>query len=62
MKFVQLKIYNVLGKEVATLVNEIQPAGNYEVEFDASMLTSGIYFCRLKTGAFISIKKMLLIK
>ena len=47
-----------LGKEVATLINEEKPAGNYEVEFDASNLSSGIYFYQLKAGSFIETKKM----
>jgi hypothetical protein len=59
---VTLKIYDILGREVATLVNEKQPAGNYEIEFDASELTSGIYFYRLKTDEFLQTKKMLLIQ
>ena len=62
MKFVQLKVYDVLGNEVATLVDESQEAGNYEVTFDASQLTSGIYLYRLSAGNFISTKKLILIK
>ena len=62
MKFVQLKVYDVLGNEVATLVDEYQEAGNYEVTFDASQLTSGIYLYRLSAGNFISTKKLILIK
>ncbi len=48
--FVNLKVYNVLGKEVATLVNEERPAGNYEVEFNATDLSSGVYFHQLRVG------------
>jgi photosystem II stability/assembly factor-like uncharacterized protein len=59
---VQLKVYDVLGKEVATLVNEEKPAGSYEVDFSAEGLTSGIYFYQLKAGEFISTKKMILLK
>ncbi len=59
---VQLKIYNVLGKEIATLVNEQQAAGNYKVEFDGSSLPSGIYYYQLKTGKFVETKKMILMK
>ena len=59
---VQLKIYDVLGNEVATLVNEEKPAGNYEVKFDANNLSSGVYFYKLSTQDFISVKKMLLLK
>ena len=62
MKFIQLKVYDILGNEVATLVNEEKPAGEYEVEFNASKLPSGIYFYRLKAGNFIQTKKMILIK
>ena len=59
---VQLKVYDVLGNEIATLVNEEKPAGEYEVEFDASGLTSGIYFYQLKAGSFIQTKKMVYLK
>ena len=59
---VNLKIYDVLGNEVATLVNEVQPNGNYEVEFNASGLASGTYFYKLQSGEFIQTKKMVLIK
>jgi hypothetical protein len=59
---VTLKEFDVLGKEVATLVNEEKPAGNYEVEFDGRELTSGVYFYQLKSGEFIQTKKMLLLK
>jgi len=57
-----LKIYDVLGNEVATLVDEYKPAGSYEVEFDASPLTSGVYFYQLNAGEFIQTKKMILLK
>jgi hypothetical protein len=60
--FVTLKVYDILGREVATLVNEEKPAGEYEVEFDGSTLTSGIYFYQLKAGEFIQTKKMILLK
>ncbi len=59
---VQLKVYDVLGKEVAILINEEKPFGEYEVEFDASDLTSGIYFYQLKAGSFVETKKMVLMK
>ena len=66
LRFTILKIYDVLGNEVATLVNEELSTGTYEVEFSAtgggSELTSGIYFYQLKTGSFIETKKMLLLK
>ncbi|MEJ2507811.1 MAG: T9SS type A sorting domain-containing protein, partial [Ignavibacteriaceae bacterium] len=53
MKFVQLKVYDILGNEIATLVNEEKPAGMYEVTFDASYLSSGIYFYKLNAGDFV---------
>lgn len=59
---VQLKAYDILGKEVATLINNYKEAGNYEVEFDASQLASGVYFYQLKVGSFSETKKMLLLK
>jgi hypothetical protein len=61
-RFITLKIYNILGNDVATLVNEMKPAGEYEVEFDASSIPSGVYFYQLKSGSNIETKKMLLIK
>ena len=60
--FVSLKVYDILGKEVKTLVNEIKPAGTYKVEFDGSSLSSGIYFYTIEAGSFIQTKRMLLIK
>ncbi len=59
---VTLKVYDILGREVATLVNEQRKAGYYEVEFDGSNLTSGIYFYRIQAGQFVEIKKMVLVK
>jgi hypothetical protein len=57
-----LKIYDVLGNEVATLVNEFKNAGSYEVNFNASSLSSGIYFYKLQAGSFIQTRKMILLK
>lgn len=57
-----LKVYDFLGKEVATLVDEFKPAGNYETEFNASNISSGIYFYVLKTNNFCDQKKMIVIK
>ncbi len=57
-----MKVYDVLGNEIATLVNEEKPTGIYEVEFDASNLPSGIYIYTLSTGEFTQSKKMLLLK
>jgi hypothetical protein len=62
MKFVQLKVFDVLGNEVATLVNELKPAGVYEVTFNASELGSGVYIYKLQAGDYISAGKMLLTK
>ena len=59
---VQLKVYDVLGNEVATLVNEEKPAGSFEVKFDASELTSGVYFYKILAGNFVETKKMILIR
>ncbi len=57
-----LKVYNDIGQEVATLVNEYKPAGKYEIEFNAVTISSGIYFYRLTTGNLVETKKMILIK
>ncbi len=62
LSFVTLKVFDVIGKEIATLVNENKSVGNYEVNFDASKLSSGIYFYKLQTGNFSSTKKMVLMK
>jgi hypothetical protein len=59
---IALKVYDVLGNEVATLVNEELAAGEYEVEFDGRELTSGIYFYSLITEEFRDTKKMILVK
>jgi len=59
---VTLIIYDILGKEVITLVEEIQQPGNYEVQLNASELTSGIYFYRLSAGKYVETKKMVLMK
>ncbi len=57
-----LRVYNILGEEVATLVNEKQSPGNYSVQFDASNLPSGTYFYTLRVGDFTATKKMILLK
>lgn len=59
---VQLKIYDILGREVKTLVNEVKHPGNYKVQFEAGNLTSGIYFYNLTTGEFHQTKKLILLK
>jgi len=60
--FVSLKVYDVLGKSIAILVNEIKPAGKYQVNFDARNLPSGVYFYKLESGNFVETRKMLLMK
>jgi len=60
--FVTLKIYDILGRAIATLVNEEIPAGTYEVNFSASELTSGVYFYKLQAGSLVQTKKMILLK
>ncbi len=60
--WVTLKIYDLLGREVVTLVNEIQEAGYKSITFDASSLPSGLYFYRIIAGSFTDIKKMLVVK
>ena len=60
--FVSLKVFDILGREVASLVNEVKTAGYYTVDFDASRLSSGIYFYKLSSGTYTNIKKMVLIK
>ena len=59
---VTIKVYNVIGKEIATLVNEFQQSGNYSKEFSANGLTSGVYFYTIKSGNFLATKKMILLK
>lgn len=61
-RYVSLKVYDVVGREIATLVNNELPAGSYKYDFDGSKLSSGIYFYRLISGSFSEIKKMALIK
>ena len=59
---VTLKVYNVLGKEIATLVNDVRAAGVHEISFNGSGLASGVYFYKLQTGKFSQTRKMILIK
>ena len=59
---VRLTLFNLLGEEITTLVNEEKNAGNYSVEFNASALPSGVYFYRIQAGSFVETKKMLLLK
>ncbi|MEJ5262698.1 MAG: T9SS type A sorting domain-containing protein [Ignavibacterium sp.] len=60
--FVSLKVYDLLGNEVATLVNEAMPAGEYEIEFSSKPLSSGVYFYQLKSGNYVETKKMVFLK
>jgi hypothetical protein len=60
--FVTIKVYDVIGNEVAKLVNQTQPAGKYDIRFDANYLSNGIYFYSIKTDNFTSTKKMILMK
>jgi len=62
LELVKLKVYDVLGREVATLINEEKPVGNYEVEFNTTTLSSGVYLYRIQAGTFVETKKMVLIK
>ncbi len=61
-EFVTLKVYDILGNEVAALVNEQRPVGSYEVEFNAAGLASGIYYYKIQAGSFVETKKMILMK
>jgi Secretion system C-terminal sorting domain len=61
-QLVTLKVYNVLGQHVATLVNEQQSAGSHQINFDASKLSSGVYLYKLESGNFVQTKKMMLLK
>ena len=60
--FVTLKVYDIIGNEVTTLINEQKPQGRYEVNFNASSLASGVYIYKLQAGSFADTKKMLLLK
>ncbi len=62
ISFITLKIYDVLGREIETIVNEQKPAGNYKVNFNAGGLASGVYFYQLRAGDFVSTKKLILLK
>ncbi|MDQ3018976.1 MAG: T9SS type A sorting domain-containing protein [Bacteroidota bacterium] len=62
MSNVKLIIYNVMGQEVSTLVNENKTAGSYKVEFDGTNLPSGLYFYKFVSGNFSDTKRMILLK
>jgi hypothetical protein len=59
---VTIKIFDIIGREVTTLVDEYKPSGRYSVQFDASRLASGIYFYSIRSGNYNAVKKMSLIK
>ena len=59
---VQVKVYDILGNEIETLVNEEKSPGTYEVTWNAAGLPSGVYFYQLRTGSFIDTKKMILLR
>jgi hypothetical protein len=59
---VKLAVYDLLGREVAVLVNEKKEPGSYEVQFDGSGLSSGVYLCRMQTGDFVQTRRLLLVK
>ncbi|MCX6159578.1 MAG: T9SS type A sorting domain-containing protein [Ignavibacteriae bacterium] len=60
--FVTLKIYDIIGREIKTLVNEVKQAGYYTVDFNGSSLASGVYFYRIQSGDFVTVKRMVLVK
>jgi Carbohydrate esterase 2 N-terminal/Secretion system C-terminal sorting domain/GDSL-like Lipase/Acylhydrolase family len=59
---VSMKIFDLLGREIVTLVNEMKSAGSYNVQFNASTLSSGMYFCRLQAGHAVAVSKLMLVK
>ena len=59
---VSIKVYDVIGREVAVLVNESKQPGIYQVSFDGENLASGVYFYKMTAGDFTSVKKMMLVK
>jgi hypothetical protein len=61
-QFTILRVYDVLGREVATLVNEVMEQGTYTVQWEASGVVSGVYFYRMQAGSFIDVKKLILLK
>jgi hypothetical protein len=60
--FVTLKIYDITGREIQTLVNEFKPSGYFSIDFDGSTLSSGVYFYKIQSGDFVSVRRMVLIK
>ena len=62
VSFVTLKVYDVIGNEIATLVNQEKQKGSYKLEFNAASLPSGVYFYQLKAGSYLNTKKMILLR
>ncbi len=62
LSFVAVKVYDIVGREVVTLLNEEKTMGSYEIKFDATNLPSGIYLYRIVSGDFVQMKKMILLK
>ena len=62
LSFITLKVYDILGREIETLVNTEKPAGAYVVKFDGHSLPSGVYFYRIQAGDFVDTKKFILLK
>ena len=60
--FVSLKVFDIVGKEVATIVSEEMPAGNYSRYWNAASVSSGVYFCRLQAISFIETRKLVLLR
>ena len=60
--YISLIVYDILGREVATLVDEEKTAGTYHIKFDSKNLASGIYFYRLQAGSYVAVKKMILLR
>ena len=59
---VKLVVYNLLGQKIAVLLNQTMEVGNYKVQFNGNGLTSGVYFYKIQSGNFVSVKKMILVK
>ena len=59
---VKIMIYDILGREITTLINETRPAGRYEIKWNASRFSSGVYFYRIQAGNFVQTKKLMLLK
>ncbi|MEZ4689007.1 MAG: T9SS type A sorting domain-containing protein [Ignavibacteria bacterium] len=62
MGLVTIKVYNAVGREVVTLVNEVKEPGYYTIKFNAANLASGVYFYRMTAGDFSAVKKFILLK